>query len=215
MNIIKIEGISGLYPEQIEGTSEWYYCKEGKNCFCDLYEAEEIVKSGKEFSGMTCHLIHYPEGTVYSPFKLQENRYIEGPVWDNGKLYFLSVDFTIQRIQIYSYLLNEEIIELIKELPLGIVKDCYNLMLKVSPITLTRDENEGILEVVWPNNREIQVGPTETLLFRDEDDLYLSEWHENPEYNENVIVRDLKTGKIKEKQPGYLCRLPDGVYWRI
>ncbi len=88
-------------------------------------------------------------------------------------------------------------------------------MLKVSPITLTRDENEGILEIIWPNNREIQVGPTETLLFRDGDDLYLSEWHENPEYNENVIVRDLKTGKIKEKQPGYLCRLPDGVYWRI
>ena len=187
MNIIKIEGISELYPEPIEGTSEWYYCKGSKDYFCDLYEAEEIVKSGKDFSGMTCHLIHYPEGTVYSPFKLQENRYIEGPVWDNGKLYFLSVDFNIQRIQIYSYLPNVEIIELIKELPLGIVKDCYNLMLKVSPITLTRDENEGILEIIWPNNREIQVGPTETLLFRDGDDLYLSEWHENPEYNENVI----------------------------
>ena len=57
------------YPEQIEGTMEWYYCKESRDCFGDLYEAEEIVKSGMSFSGMTCHVIHYPEGTVYSPFK--------------------------------------------------------------------------------------------------------------------------------------------------
>ena len=105
-----------------------------------------------------------------------------------------------------------KIIELIKELPLGIVKDCYNLMLKVSPITLTRDENNGIIEIVWSENKEIGVGATETLLFRDGDDLYFSEWYENPKYHENVIVRDLKTGKIKEKQPGYLCRLPDGFY---
>ena len=215
MNIIKIEDISELYPEPVEGTSEWYYCTDSKGRYCDLFDAEETVKSGEKFSGMTCHLVHYPEGTIYSPFKLQENRYIKEPVWDNGKLYFLSVDFNIEKIQIYSYLPNEEIIEMIKELPLGIVKDCYNLMLKVSPITLTREENECILEIVWPENKEIEVGATETFMFRYGDDLYLSEWDESIEYNENVIVRDLKTGKIKEKQPGYLCRLPDGVYWRI
>ena len=56
-----------------------------KDCFCDLYEAEEIVKDGKIFPGMTCHLIHYPEGIVYSPFKLDENVYVEQPIWDNWK----------------------------------------------------------------------------------------------------------------------------------
>ena len=37
----------------------------------------------------------------------------------------------------------------------------------------------------------------------------------NPEYHENVIIRDLNSGEIKEKYQGYLCRMPNGVYWRI
>ncbi|MDU1322843.1 MAG: hypothetical protein E6931_15220 [Clostridium botulinum] len=76
MNIIKIDGISESYPEQVDGIMEWYFCKDSNNCFCDLYEAEEIIKSGKSFPGMVCHLIHYPEGTVYSPFVMRENIYI-------------------------------------------------------------------------------------------------------------------------------------------
>jgi len=215
MNIIKIEGISETYPERVDGTEEWYYCKESKNSFCDLYEAEEIVKSGNMFLGMNCHLIHYPDGTVYSPFELKENVYIEQPIWDNGKIYFLSVDFSKQRIQIYSYFTNKQRLEMIKELPLGIVEDCYNLMLKVSPLMLCRDANNGIYEIVWPENKKIEIGQTEALLFRDGEDLYFSEWYENPEYHENVIVRDLNSGEIKEKYQGYLCRMPNGVYWKI
>lgn len=215
MNIIKIEGISESYPEQVEGTLEWYFCKESKNCFCDLYEAEEIIKSGNIFPGMICHLIHYPEGTVHSPFERKENVYIERPVWDNGKLYFLSVDFTEQKIQIYIYDPDNQSLEMMKELPLGIVEDCYNLMLKVTPLMLCRDANSGIYEIIWPENKRIEIGKTEGLLFRDGEDLYFSEWYENPEYHENVIIRDLYTGKIKEKYPGYLCNLPNGVYWKI
>ena len=58
MNYIKIEGIQDAYPERIEGTSEWYCCKIAANCFCDLYEAEEIVKAGHVYEGMNCVLIH-------------------------------------------------------------------------------------------------------------------------------------------------------------
>ena len=215
MNIIKIKGIPESYPELVDGTIEWYFCQESKNCFCDLYEAEEIVKSGEIFSGMTCHLIHYPEGTVHSPFELKENVYIEKPIWDKGKLYFLSVDFYKQKIQIYSYFPDNQKIEMMKELPLGIVEDCYNLMLKVSPLMLCRDANNGIYEIVWPENKKIEIGQTEGLLFRDGEDLYFSEWYEDPEYHENVIIRDLYTGKIKEKYSGYLRKLPKGVYWKI
>lgn len=214
MNIIKIEGISEAYPERIEGTMEWYFCKVSKDSFCDLDEAEEIVKAGKIFPGMTCHLIHYPEGTVYSPFELEENVYVEQPVWENGKLYFLRVDFVKQIIQIYSYFPDNQMHEIMKELPLGIVEDCYNLMLKVSPIMLCRAANNGIYEIVWPENKKIEIGETEELLFRDGEDLYFSEWYENPEYHENVIVRDINNGEIKEKFQGYLCRMPNGVFWR-
>jgi hypothetical protein len=215
MNIIKIVGTKGCYPEQMEGTTEWYFCKEGKENFCDLYEAEEIFKSEKKYTGMNCHLIHFPEGTVHSPFKLRENLYIESPIWDNEKIYFLGVDFYKQIIQINCYFLNERRLEMIKELPLEIVEDCYNLMLKTTPLMLCRDANNGVLEIVWPENKNIEIGQTEGLLFRDGEDLYFSEWYENPEYHENVIIRNLNTGKVKEKFEGYLRRLPNGVYWRV
>ena len=79
MNYVKIEGLQDTYPERIEGTSEWYCCKIATNCFCDLYEAEEIVKLGNVYEGMTCVLIHYPDGQVYYPFVAKENVYVENP----------------------------------------------------------------------------------------------------------------------------------------
>lgn len=30
MKVIKIRGITDSYPEPIEGTNEWYYCRESK-----------------------------------------------------------------------------------------------------------------------------------------------------------------------------------------
>jgi len=215
MNVIKIEGISDSYPEPIEGTFEWFYCKESNNGFCDLYEAEEIVKSGQRYSGTVCHLIHYPEGRVYSPFKQKENVYIERPVWDKGAFYFLEVDFSKQKLQVYSYFPHSLRLEIIKELPLEIVEDCYNLMLIVTPLMLTRTGNDGIYEIVWPENKKIKIGNTESLLFREGNELYFSEWWEDPEYHENIIIRDIDTGEVKEKYPGYLCKMPNRVYWRI
>lgn len=215
MNLIKIDGIKDCYPEQIEGTNEWYYCKESKDSFCDLYEAEEMIKFGDKFTGMNCHLIHFPEGTVHSPFEMKENVYVESPSWDNGKLYFLVVDFSVQIIRIYEYFPMEKKLEIVKELPLTAVEDCYNLMLKTSPLMLCRDANKGVYEIIWPEHKTIEIGKTEGLLFRDGNDMYFSEWYEDPEYHENVVVRDFNTGKIKERTPGYICRMPNGVYWRL
>lgn len=215
MNIIKINGVTGGYPEQIEGTSEWYSFKEAAEIFCDLYEVEEIIKSGENFSGMNCHLIHFPEGTVHSPFELKENIYIESPVWDDGKLFFLRVDFCKQVLQIKSYFPENQKLETLKELPLNIVADCYNLGLETSPLMLYRQANDEVFEIVWPESKKIDIGQNESLLFRDREDLYFSQWYENPEYGENVIIRDLNTGKIKDKFGGYLRKLPNGVYWKI
>ena len=80
--------------------------------------------------------------------------YIEQPIWDKGMLYFLGVNFSTQKIQIYSYFMDNQRLEIIKELPLEIVEDCYNLMLKVSPLMLCRDANNGIYEIVWPESKK-------------------------------------------------------------
>ena len=116
MNTIKINGLVGGYPEPIDGTSEWYYSQKGADDFLDLYEAEELIKDGHPFYGMNCHLIHFPDGEVFSPFELRENFYVEAPVWDDGKFYFLCVDFSIQ----FKYIV---IIQKIKNL--NLLKNCH------------------------------------------------------------------------------------------
>lgn len=49
--------------------------------------------------------------------------------------------------------------------------------------------------------------------------MYSSKWNEDLldvldyGYGEEVIVRDLETGKILERYKGYLNRMPDGTTW--
>ncbi|NCU17518.1 hypothetical protein [Pallidibacillus pasinlerensis] len=215
IKITNIKGISNSYPEEIEGTIEWYAAKEPGCDFCDLYEAEIIYKENGYFKGMNYHLIHYPDGEVHSPFKVQENIYVEKPIWNNGHLNFLVVDFSTELIKITKYIPEKKELGVIVELSLSEVEDCYNLMLETTPLTLGRSGNDGYYEIIWPEKKKIAIGKTETILFRIENELYFSEWYEDPDYRENVIVRDIQTGKIIEQSEGYLLRLPNNVYWKV
>lgn len=213
MNFKKIVGLQDVYPERIEGTSEWYYCSVSKNSFCDLYEAEEIVGDGHVYEGMTCVLIHFPDGTVYKPFELKENIFVDEPVYWGGKLYFLSVDFHTRKMQIISFDEKSHEKNVVVELSLDEVEDCYNLMLHVAPVFLTREANDGYLEVVWPEKKRIKLEKRESLMFRDEDKIYCSEWFEDPDYHEKVVVRDWHTGEITEIFDGQMMRMPNGEIW--
>lgn len=215
INITNIKGISNSYPEEIEGTNEWYSCREGTVEYCDLDEVQEIFNNDGFFKGMNYHLIHYPDGEVHSPFQIQGNVYVEKPIWNNGIFNFLVVDFHEKLIKIKKYIPEKQKLEVITELSLSEVEDCYNLKLETTPLTLGRSGNDGFYEIVWPEKKKIAIGKTETVLFRDGDRLYLSEWYEDPEYHENVIVRNIQTGEIIEKSEGYLPRLPNNVYWKI
>ena len=224
MNYIKIEGLQDVYPERIEGTSEWYCCKIAKNCFCDLYEAEEIVNAGNVYEGMTCVLIHYPDGQVYYPFVTKENVYVEAPVFWDDVLYFLVADFNERTIQIVAFNTQDYEQKVVFELSLDEVPNCYNLMLEVEPIMLYRHENrydnkENDLEILWPEKKKFKMNERQILLFRDGDKVYFSEWFEEPEpnyeYHEMVIVRDWNTGEEIERFDGQMCRMPNGDIWRM
>ncbi|MBQ6844315.1 MAG: hypothetical protein IJO60_06750 [Agathobacter sp.] len=217
MKFRKIEGLQDVCPERIEGTDEWYCCKIAKNCFCDLYEAEEIIKAGQVYEGMTCVLIHYPDGNVYYPFVEKENVYVDAPVYWNGALYFLVVDFTAEKIEIVAFDTAMYEIKTMVEFPLSEVKDCYNLMLRVAPVLLIRDENKNVLEVIYPEKKQFKMNDHEVFLFKDEDKMYFSEWFEEMEpvynYYEQVVVRDWETGKEIERFDGQLWRMPNGDVW--
>jgi len=53
INITNIKGISNSYPEEIEGTNEWYSCREGTVEYCDLYEAQEIFNNDGFFKAQS------------------------------------------------------------------------------------------------------------------------------------------------------------------
>ena len=213
MKFRKIEGLQDVCPERIEGTDEWYYCKIAKNCFCDLYEAEEIVKSGQVYEGMTCVLIHYPDRNVYYPFVTKENVYVDAPVYWDGALYFLVVDFTEKKIEIVAFDTAMYEIQMVEEFSLDEVENCYNLMLRVAPVVLVRDGNKNVLDVIYPEKKQFKMSNHEVFLFKDEEKMYFSEWQEDPEYREMVVVRDWNTGKEIERFDGQLWRMPNGDVW--
>lgn len=155
IKLIKIQGLSETYPVEIEGTHEWYAAREPGMDMCDLYEAEEIFEKTGSFKGMNYHLIHYPDGEVHSPFQLQENVYVDKPVWNDGVLNFLVVDFKKKLIIITEYIPVKKELRVIAELSLSEVEDGYNLMLETSPLMLGRSPHDGYYEIVWPENKRI------------------------------------------------------------
>ena len=213
MKFVKIDDLKDVYPERIEGTSEWYCCKIAKNCFCDLFEAEEIINAGNVYEGMTCVLIHYPDRNVYYPFVTKENVYVEAPVFLDDVLYFLVVDFSEKTIQIVAFDAHTFEQKVIRELSLDEVPNCYNLMLDVSPLMLSYVSDENVLEIVWPEKKSFKMNHHQVRLFRNDDKMYFSEWFEDPDYHEMVVVRDWETGEELDRFDGQMCRMPNGDVW--
>lgn len=238
MVIREIKGLENGYFENIEGTSEWYYSHVSSKSFCDLYEAEEIVSDGYTFVGMSCALIHYPDGKVFKPFEMRENIYVEKPVFLNGKIYFLEVDFDKKVMRViyidseelissnfedgkesnedkFCNISNEDIKHVEAEISLSEVEDCYNLMLKISPMMITRAGNDGYFEIIYPEKKRYNIDVREGFDFRNGDDMYFASWDENPEYEDFIVVRDYESGEVKSVEKGSIFRMPNGEMWKI
>ena len=94
MKTIETGGIT--YIELIPyGTDEWYYGISYEHG--DLYEAEEVFKEGQDVEGRNLCLIHYPAE----------------PVYHDGSIYILSVDFLKSLIQILRFDCNSHEIDII------------------------------------------------------------------------------------------------------
>ena len=100
-------------------------------------------------------------------------------------------------------------------LPLSIVADCYNLMLEASPLMLTRSAHDNQFQIIWPEHRDFAIEDHEIFEFLEENRLYTSVWYEDPDYREEVLVRDYDTGEVLERIPGSLRSMPDGQNWLL
>lgn len=210
MKIIDLHGITNM--ELVRGgTDEWYWSTDYVHG--DLYEAEELFKMGHPVQSNRLYLIHYPDGTVYEPIPPVESQYIGYPVYDNGTVALLAVNFAESIIRILRFQSGNT--QEVAKLPLSAVKDCYNLMLHTSPLTLTRQPNNNTMEIVWPEQARLAIEDRETLNFRDGDKIYCTVWYEDPDYREETVVRSLRNGTILDRFPGDVRIMPNGEKWLI
>ena len=204
---INTGGISYLAP--LTGSREWYW---GTDCTSgDLYEAEELYRDGHRIKQNRLIFVHYPDGRVVEPVQAREGQYFGRPAWDGG-IVILLADFPAGEIQLLRYSDESRAVTPIVTLPRFAVEDCYNLMPHTSPLCLTRQTAERF-QVLWPDKADFAIHPAESFCFRDGDRLYFSQWYEDPDYREEVVVRRMPDGAITEQYRGALNELPDGQQW--
>ena len=212
MKNIDIHGMTNM--ELIRGgIAEWYWATD--YIHGDLYEAEELFRQGHLVRSNRLYLIHYPDGMIYEPVHSADGQYLGTPVYDGSSVVLLVVSFTESVIRIMRFLHQQVEVQEVARLPLSAVKDCYNLMLHTSPLSLTRQPNDGTFEIIWPEHVRFAINDREALNFRDGDKLYFNVWYEDPDYREETVVRSLHDGTILERFPGDIRIMPNGERWLI
>ena len=70
-----------------------------------------------------------------------------------------------------------------------------NVRLITSPFALVKHDVQGDkVDFIWPKEMQIQFEENEELDFQNDGKLYTSKWIEDPDYREEIIIRDVKTG---------------------
>ena len=211
MKRITTNGITNLEP--LTGSREWYWGADYASG--DLYEAEELFRSGHPIRRNRLVLVRCPEGTVYEPVRTEPGQYLGRPVYHDGQIVLLLVDFPKAEIRILLFRETDGTTEPLAVLPLTMVDDCYNLMLEASPLLLTRSAHDNRFQILWPERRDFAIEDHEVFEFLEGNRLYTSVWYEDPDYREEVLVRDYETGEVLERIPGNFRRMPDGQNWLL
>ena len=201
------------YLETLEGTDRWRW---GMDYTAgDLYEAEDLYKDGHEITSNRLIFVSYPEGGSYEPVKAAPGQYFGKPVYFEGNVYLLLVDFREREIRILKCREDMMDTDPFVVLPLEAVRDCYNLMLDKEPLTLVRQGHENDFQVIWPEKGDFEISPSETFYFRDGDRMIFSKWYEDPYYREETVIRAYPSGEVLEKIKGAVIRMPDGQKWML
>lgn len=211
MKRIATDGITGI--SLVPGSQEWYWGADYASG--DLYEAEELFRSGHPIQKNRLLLIRYPEGTVYEPVPTKPGQYLGSPVCRDGQVILLLVDFPKEKIHILAFDAQTEQTTPLAVLPLSIAEDCYNLMLKAEPLMLTRSAHDNKFQILWPERRDFVMEDHEFFECLEGNRMYTSAWYEDPDYRDEVLVRDYETGEVLERIPGVVWTMPDGRNWLL
>lgn len=208
MKTLDLQGMTNM--ELVRGgTDEWYWSTD--YIHGDLYEAEELFRMGHPVQSNRLYLIHYPDGTVFEPVPAVAGQYLGYPMYDNGAVALLAVNFPEGIIRILRFQPGE--LSEVAKIPLSAVPNCYNLMLHTDPLSITRIPGDGTFEIVWPEQVRFSIEERESLNFRDGDKLYFTVWYEDPDYREETLVRSVQDGTILDRFPGDIRIMPNGEKW--
>lgn len=209
--MIKIDTHGITYVEPLDGGCEWYWGTDYTHG--DLYEAEELYRDHHPVNCNRLVFVHYPDGRVIEPIKGTAGQYFGRPVSYEEKIQILLVDFPKSTIHIFQYDDEANQVTETVSLPLAAVENCYNLLLRLSPLMLTRQANDGKFQIIWPEAMELDVEEPYTFVGRKADLLYFCRWYEDPDYREEIVVRKYPTGEIVEVIPGSWTQMPNGQVW--
>ena len=210
MEIKKLETNGITYLQQLEGCAEWYWGSDYVHG--DLYEAEELFRTGHRIDQNDLILVHWPDGALFRPVPKREGRYFGMPLWHEGRVILLLADFKDESVSLMAFS-PEGGTEEIVTIPLSETPDCYNLMPHGSPLMITRSTADRF-QIIWPEKLEIETQPSETFWYRDGGKLYFSRWVEDPDYREETVVKDLE-GNTLEVLRGSILLMPDGQFWHL
>lgn len=204
--------------EKFENTDEWYYGIY-PTWISNMEVAEECGK-GREYVGSKICFFD-KTGKTYEPMEQEKNVYLENPVYDrtNNSFGILRYDFNKGILQVIDYKPEDGSVEVIEEILLSEIDDLMNVKLIESPFMVVRNSMEENAIEFFVSNHKIHLEENENVEFVEDGKMYGSKWYEDLMdvldygYGEEVIVRDLETGKILERYKGYLNRMPDGTAW--
>ena len=206
MKCVRTGGITYLEPLG----DGWYWGTDHTSG--DLYEAEELFRSGHRIRQNRLILAREPEGELWEPVPAREGQYFGRPALWDGAPVLLAADFPAGEIRLLAF--REGAVQPVVTLPLSAVEDCYNLLPHTAPLMLTR-QTAHRFQVIWPEKADFPIEGPETFCFRAGDRLYFSRWYEDPDYREEVVVRHMPDGAVLEQFRGSLQQMPGGRWWLL
>ncbi len=215
MDIIRLPIINGITPDLLNGTERYAY---GLSDFTDSWELKDWQELGG-YQGSVLYLYDLQESKVYIPFKKKKNVIYQMPLFSDGMIYFLQVDYDDNKVNLYRVSSSLEL-EKITDLSIDEV-NLYNIRLIGEGVHITSQDESFIC--YYPEAFEIKLETNESVICIYDEKIYISVWIEegveNDEitkdytYYEKIRVKD-KSGNLISEEIGSLTQFPDGK-WRI
>lgn len=197
-----------VYPEHIEGSDKWFYCQIPNGVYPD-----DLLDSDYEFEGTRLIMLNI-QGEMFEPVKREENVFVSEPFYniDEDKFLVIRIDFNKQVIELIKFSTSQNDAEVIFDMALKNGGDLINLIVIRNSDFFGKYEGENF-KIFYPKNMLVFLKKNESIYAVNDDKFICSKWIEDPEYREEIIIRNISDGEITDRKPGYSEIMPNGELW--